>query len=97
MANHTSALKRIRQTQKKNLRNRILRSKLRTELKKFWQLIEKKQTDEGQKQLPLVYKSIDKARTKGVINKNLASRKKSQASKWIKTLLQNVDNTQTAS
>lgn len=98
MANHASALKRIRQNEKKNLRNRTLRSKLRTELKKFWQLIEKKNVTEMQKQISLVHKNIDKARTKGILNKNSASRKKSQANQWLNRLLkQQVEKIQTVS
>lgn len=94
MANHVSSLKRIRQDEKKNSRNRILRSKLRTELKKYWQLIEKKEIVEGKKQLSFIYKCIDKARSKGIIKKNVASRKKSQVSTWLQKLLQSVDKTQ---
>ena len=87
MANHISALKRIKQNKKKNIRNRAVRSKLRTELKKFWLLISQKKVEEGQKQLPLIHSIIDKARTKGVINKNLSSRKKSQVHSWLQELL----------
>jgi small subunit ribosomal protein S20 len=97
MANHTSSLKRIRQDEKKNSRNSILRSKFRTELKKYWQLIDKKMTAEGQKQLPLIHKSIDKARSKGIIKKNLASRKKSQVTRWLQKLLQSAESAKTPS
>ncbi len=78
MANHKSALKRARQTEKRNLRNRALRSALRTEIKKFRSLLETGKKDDAQKVLPLVQKTIDKACTKGVLKKNAASRTKSR-------------------
>ena len=40
MANHKSALKRIRQTEKRRLRNRAVRSQMRTVLKKFYQAVD---------------------------------------------------------
>ena len=78
MANHKSALKRAKQTEKRNARNRALRSALRTEIKKFRTLVDGGKKDDAQKALPLVQKTIDKACTKGVLKKNAASRAKSR-------------------
>ena len=80
MANHKSAKKRIKQNAKRNLRNRSLRSALRTELKKFVGLVEAQKMEEASKALPFIHKVIDKACTKGVIHKNKASRAKSKMS-----------------
>ena len=93
MANHASALKRIRQNKKRNLRNKALRSEMRTELKRFWKLIEKKDVTKGQEQISFIHKKIDKMRTKGVINKNFASRKKSQVQRWLNDIKSLVEKT----
>lgn len=77
MANHKSALKRVKQTKKKNLRNRMHKSKYRTELKKFFTILEQAKKEQLEKSLPLVHKLIDKARTKHIISKNAAASKKS--------------------
>ncbi len=81
MANHASAIKRIRQNKKKNLQNRMIRSRYKTEVKGFLEFVfdeKNKGSKELQKQLSFIHKIIDKARTKGIISKNAASRKKSQ-------------------
>lgn len=78
MANHKSALKRARQNTERNLRNRSLRSHLRTELKKFEALMTEGKKDDAKAMLPLIHKEIDKAQTKGILKKNTASRKKSR-------------------
>ena len=77
MANHKSALKRIKQTQKKNLRNRILKSKYRTELKKFFSIQDDKKEITPQK-VSFIHSIIDKAKSKKIISKNAAARKKSK-------------------
>ena len=77
MANHKSALKRARQNSKRRLRNRMLRSRYRTEIKKFLTMINEQKLEDAQKFLSQIHSAIDKARTKGVIKKNTASRYKS--------------------
>ena len=78
MANHKSAIKRARQNEKRRMRNRSIKSALRTELKKFSTLIEEGKQEEAQTSLPALQKAIDMACTKGVLTKNTASRKKSR-------------------
>lgn len=77
MANHKSALKRTRQNIKRRLRNRMLRSTYKTEIKKFLTMISEQKLEDAQKILSHIHKTIDKAHTKGVIPKNAASRYKS--------------------
>lgn len=77
MANHKSALKRVRQNEKRRLRNRAIRSTYRTEIKKFSALIEENKVEDAKNMLPSIHKVIDKAHTKGVLTKNTASRYKS--------------------
>jgi len=78
MSNHSSAEKRARQNIKRRFRNRTLKSAYRTEIKKFVALIADKKTEDAQKMLPKIHRTIDQAQTKGILPKNTASRKKSR-------------------
>ncbi len=68
MANIKSQIKRNRQTEKRNLRNRKVRSEVHTRSKTALEAVE-----EG-----AAIKRIDKAAQKGVLHKNTAARKKSR-------------------
>ena len=78
MATHKSAIKRAIKNHKLNERNRALRSTLRTAIKKFRALLLAKDTAKIASAFPEVQKRIDKARTKGLIHKNTASRYKAR-------------------
>lgn len=78
MANHKSARKRARQNEKRNLRNRAVRSTLRTAIKKFRALLASKDMEGAEAGLPGLHQTIDKAVTKGIIHKNQANRNKSR-------------------
>jgi len=75
MANHKSALKRIRQTEKKRLNNKYYAKTTRNAVKQF-RLSEDK--DEAVKMYPEVVAMIDKLAKKNVIHKNKASNLKSK-------------------
>ncbi len=74
MANHKQAKKRIRQTVKRTARNRLIRSTMRTYIKRVKQAVEQKQAPEAQAALKLAIKQLDKAASKGVVHRNTASR-----------------------
>lgn len=78
MANIKSAIKRILITEKKTLRNRIVKSSVKTTIKKFETAVANGNYDEAKSLLPKVAHAIDKAAAKGVIHKNAAARKKSR-------------------
>ncbi len=78
MAIHKSALKRARQNEKRNERNRVIRSALRTAIKQFRALIAAQDFEAAEAGLPKLYKTIDKAVTKGIIHRNEGARKKSR-------------------
>tara|TARA_Y100001970_G_C14220713_1_gene852502 strand:+ start:2267 stop:2536 length:270 start_codon:yes stop_codon:yes gene_type:complete len=80
MAHHKSALKRIRQNIKRTSRNRSLRSDVRTLIKKFRVVIEKKDIEKAREKYPQVQKNIDKAVSKGIIHKKTGARYKSRLS-----------------
>lgn len=76
MANHKSALKRMRQSEKRRLRNRQVVSQMRSSIKKFQLAAEEGKSPETlQESLQQVSVIIDKAASKGVIHRKNASRK----------------------
>ena len=78
MANIKSAKKRIKVTQAKTLRNKMAKSALKTSIKKYENAIVAGNVDEAKVLLGSTIKSIDMAASKGMIHKNVASRKKSR-------------------
>ena len=81
MANHFSALKRARQTEKRTATNRASKSRLRSALRKFRTALSagnREQADAGYRETTSV---LDKAVQKGVLHKNTASRYKSRLGK----------------
>ncbi len=86
MANTPSAKKRIRQSEKRRLRNMALRSRLRTFIKKVINAIEAKDATLAQSAYKEAVPVIDKMVTKGIIHKNKAARHKSRLHGHIKKL-----------
>ena len=78
MANHKSALKRVRQTAKRTAHNRSMRADLRTIIKKFRLLHESGNIEQARDAYTDVQKNIDKAITKGILHKRTGSRYKSR-------------------
>ena len=81
MANHKSALKRVGVSEKKNLRNRMISSAVKTAIKKFDKALESKDEAAIEEAYTAAVSKVDKAVTKGVIQKNAATRKKAQLAK----------------
>jgi small subunit ribosomal protein S20 len=78
MANIKSAQKRIRVTEAKTLRNKMIKSALKTIIKKYEAAIAASNTEDSKAAYVKVVKALDMAASKGVIHKNMASRKKSR-------------------
>lgn len=78
MANHPSALKRVRQTRRRTIRNRANASRLRTAVKKLRLAIEAKDKATALSLLAPTLSQIDKAIHKGVLHHNAADRHKSR-------------------
>ena len=78
MANHKSAIKRIRQNAKRNERNRYWRSTMRTYVKKVRTAIDAGDKAAAAEALTVAIKTIDKVASKGVIHPNQASRRVSR-------------------
>ena len=77
MANHASALKRVRQTRRRTVRNRANNSRVRTAIKKLRLAIEEKDAARARELLQPTLSIIDKAIQKGNLHHNAADRYKS--------------------
>ena len=77
----SSAEKRHRQSEERRLRNKAVKSSVRTSVKKFQALAQKKNVGEAEIALREMIKKIDTAARKGIIKKNAAARKKSRMQK----------------
>jgi small subunit ribosomal protein S20 len=78
MANHFSALKRARQTERRTARNRVNTSRLRTQLRDLRESIEKGDKAAAQQVYRQTVSALDKAIQKGTLHENTASRYKSR-------------------
>lgn len=78
MANIKSAKKRILVTAKKTMRNKIIKSGVKTSIKKLMVAHQEGNKENAQVALKNAIRSLDKACSKGVFHKNTVSRKKSR-------------------
>ena len=83
MANHKSALKRIRSNDKKRLRNRFQHKTARNAIRKLKSLTTKK---EANKQFPGVVSLVDKLAKKNIIHANKAANIKSKLARFVASL-----------
>ncbi|HNQ12030.1 MAG TPA: 30S ribosomal protein S20 [Bacteroidia bacterium] len=83
MANHKSAIKRIRANDKKRVTNRYQAKSTRTVIKKLRTATDKK---EANTLLPQVVSMLDKLSKKNIIHKNKASNLKSSLVKHVNSL-----------
>lgn len=83
MANHKSAIKRIRQTETRRIRNRYHAKTMRNALKSFRSIKDKKEAEE---KFPKLAAFIDKLAKKDVIHKNKASNLKSKLARQLNAM-----------
>jgi len=83
MAHHKSALKRIRQDQKKRMHNRFYHKSTRTAIKKLRNMTDK---TEAQAFLPSVISMIDRLAKRNIIHSNKAGNLKSKLTKFVNGL-----------
>ena len=86
MANTASARKRIRQTEKRTIRNRARRSRVRTFLRKVETAIATGDKAQAQEALKSAQAELQRAATKGVLHSNTVARKLSRLSAPIKSI-----------
>lgn len=83
MPQHKSAIKRLRQSKKRNEHNKSRRSKMRTLIKNVMSATDK---ETAEKHLTEAVSYIDRNAVKGILHKNTAARKKSQLRKHVNNL-----------
>ncbi len=74
-----SAMKRVRQAEKRRLRNKAMKTRIKNTIKKLLKA-------EGEERLQLLreaYSLLDKAARKGIIHENTAARKKQKLAKLV--------------
>lgn len=86
LANIKSAKKRIKVIQTKTLRNKIIKSSLKTTIKKFLADVDSKNSEEAKGAFIASIKALDKATSKGIIHKNNAARKKARLASKLNSL-----------
>ena len=83
---HASAMKRMRQDQKRRLRNTSIKSALRTYTKRVETLVAQRDVTNAEAMLRKATSALDKATGKGVIHANRAARKKAALSRKVHLL-----------
>jgi small subunit ribosomal protein S20 len=86
MANTRSALKRMRQSEKRRVRNAAVRTSVRTAVKTTRTSLAAASVDEARASLARAVQLLDRAVTKGVVHRNAAARKKSRLTRQLNAL-----------
>ena len=81
MANIKSQIKRNKQNEKARLRNKAVKSSLKTAVRKFREAAEQGNVEEAAAAQRVAARQLDKAVSKGVIHKNQAANRKSAIAK----------------
>ncbi|MGC4889095.1 30S ribosomal protein S20 [Micromonospora sp. NBC_01392] len=83
MANIKSQIKRNRQNEKRRLRNKSVKSSLKTAIRKFHEAAEAGDTEKASVLMQEATRKLDKAASKGVIHANQAANRKSAIAKRV--------------
>ena len=86
MANHKSALKRARQNEVRRLRNKSIRTRVKTAVKTVRTLAARDDHEQAVQELNLAQSVIDKAAKKGTIHKRTAARKISRLTRVVNSI-----------
>ena len=88
MANIKSQIKRNKQNEKARVRNKAVKSELKTSVRKFREAAEAGNAEAAQAAMRAAAIKLDKAASKGVIHKNQAANRKSAIAKRAEQLKQ---------
>ena len=86
MANHPSALKRHRQSEKRRLRNHAIKTRLRHLVRQVRAAVSTRDSDAAAKTLAGAARALDKAVTKGVLHRNNAARRVARLARAVSQL-----------
>ena len=89
---HTkSAKKRLRQNEKRRIRNRAVKSTIKTHMRRVEAAIEADDLDRAREEYRIACKKIDKAAARRIIHPNNAARKKSKLAQKLAQLVQQTE------
>lgn len=77
-AKRPTPLKRDEQAARRNMRNRMMKSRVNTAIRQFEETLQKGDANETKAKLNSAYSILDKATQKGVLKKNTSSRTKAR-------------------
>ncbi|MGO4882116.1 MAG: 30S ribosomal protein S20 [Bryobacteraceae bacterium] len=86
MANHFSAIKRVRQDEKRTEYNRQNKSRLRHQIRAMRRAITSKDAKAAEELLPATFSLIDRSAKSGIIKQNTAARYKSNLHRRVKAI-----------
>lgn len=86
MANIASQIKRNRQSERARVKNKAVRSSVKTSLKKFRSAVEAGERDAATELYRAAARDLDKAASKGVVHANYAANKKARMAKKLSAL-----------
>ena len=86
MATHKSAIKRAKQNQVRNLRNKSNRTRVKNVIKSVRAAIDENSPEKAQAALTLAIPIIDKAAKKGAVHRKNASRKISRLTRQVNAI-----------
>ncbi|AEB06938.1 SSU ribosomal protein S20P [Coriobacterium glomerans PW2] len=86
MANIKSQKKRIRTNERARMRNRSVRSELKTLIKHVHMAVEEQDSEAAKTAATVAYKRLDMAAAKGIIHKNQAANRKSGVQRLVNTI-----------
>ena len=86
MANIKSQIKRNKQNEKRRVRNKAVKSSLKTAIRKFNETVAAGDSDAAAVELRAASRKLDQAASKGVIHKNQAANRKSAIAKRLESL-----------
>jgi small subunit ribosomal protein S20 len=85
LPNIKSAMKRVKIAERNNLRNRMIRSQMKTTIKKYNEAVSAG-SDDARELMVKAIQVVDKAAAKGAIHKNAANRKKTQIARKMQAI-----------
>jgi small subunit ribosomal protein S20 len=86
MPNIKSQIKRDRQNKKRTLKNRILKSRIKTAQKDLIEMVESSDVQKAEDAFNKLNKALDKAVKGSAVHKNYSANKKSSAAKLLNSL-----------
>lgn len=86
MPQRKSAIKDLRKTHTRKMHNLDIKTDLKKTVKKFIASVESKNSEEAKSNLKIVYKKLDKAAKKNILQDNTAARRKSRFAKMVSSI-----------